>query len=121
MGFIVKFTLDDEFNEQILSRHRDNFTYNSFSEGQKLRIDLAILFAWREIAKIKNSLNTNLLIMDEVFDSSLDVDGVDSFMDILPSMGDINIMVISHTPEKIYDKFRSVMEFTMIKGFSHLK
>lgn len=120
MGFIVKFTLDEQFNEQILSRHRDKFSYNNFSEGQKLRIDLAILLTWREVAKLKNSLNTNLLIMDEVFDSSLDQEGVDAFMDILPSMGDSNIMVISHTPEKLYDKFRSNMEFKMDQNFSQL-
>ena len=120
MGFIVKFTLDEQFNEQILSRHRDNFSYNNFSEGQKLRIDLAILLTWREVAKLKNSLNTNLLIMDEVFDSSLDQEGVDAFMDILPSMGDSNIMVISHTPEKLYDKFRSHLGFTMVQNFSSM-
>ena len=121
MGFMVKFTLDEQFNEQILSRHRDKFSYNNFSEGQKLRIDLAILLTWREVAKLKNSLNTNLLIMDEVFDSSLDQEGVDAFMDILPSMGDSNIFVISHTPEKLYDKFRSHLAFKVIQGFSHME
>ncbi len=120
MGFIVKFTLDDQFNEQILSRHRDKFSYNNFSEGQKLRIDLAILLTWREVAKLKNSLNTNLLIMDEVFDSSLDQEGVDAFMDILPSMGDSNIFVVSHTPDKLYDKFRSHINFTMVQNFSNM-
>ncbi len=120
MGFMVQFTLDDQFNEQILARHRDKFSYNNFSEGQKLRIDLAILLTWREVAKLKNSLNTNLLIMDEVFDSSLDQEGVDAFMDILPSMGDSNIFVVSHTPDKLYDKFRSHINFTMVKNFSNM-
>lgn len=120
MGFIVKFTLDEQFNEQILSRYRDKFSYNNFSEGQKLRIDLAILLTWREVAKLKNSLNTNLLIMDEVFDSSLDQEGVDAFMEILPSMGDSNIFVVSHTPDKLYDKFRSHLGFTMSQNFSNI-
>ena len=118
MGLIIKFTLDDQFNEVILSRHRDKFSYNNFSEGQKLRIDLAILMSWREVAKMKNSLSTNLLIMDEVLDSSLDQEGVDAFMDIIPSLGDSNVFVISHTPEKLYDKFRSHIGFTMVKNFS---
>ncbi len=121
MGFIVKFTLDEQFNEQILSRYRDTFSYNNFSEGQKLRIDLAILLTWREVAKLKNSLNTNLLIMDEVFDSSLDQEGVDAFMDIIPSMGDSNIFVVSHTPDKLHDKFRSHIGFTMDKNFSTIE
>ena len=120
MGFIVKFTLDDQFNEIILSRHRDKFSYNNFSEGQKLRIDLAILMTWREVAKRKNSLSTNLLIMDEVFDSSLDQEGVDAFVDLIPSLGDSNIFIISHTPEKLNDKFRSHMEFKISQNFSVL-
>lgn len=120
MGFMIKFTLDDQFNEQILSRFRDKFSYNNFSEGQKLRIDLAILMTWREIAKVKNSLNTNLLIMDEVFDSSLDQEGVDAFIDILPSLGDTNVFVVSHTPDKLYDKFRSQIAFTNQQNFSSI-
>jgi len=120
MGFLIKFTLDEQFNEVILSRYVDGFSYNNFSEGQKLRIDLAILLTWREVAKLKNSLNTNLLIMDEVFDSSLDQDGVDSFMEILPSLGDSNIFVVSHTPDKLYDKFRSHIGFTLAKNFSSI-
>lgn len=120
MGFLIKFTLDEQFNEVILSRYVDGFSYNNFSEGQKLRIDLAILLTWREVAKLKNSLNTNLLIMDEVFDSSLDQDGVDAFMEILPSLGDSNIFVVSHTPDKLYDKFRSQIGFTMSKNFSSI-
>lgn len=118
MGFLIKFTLDDQFNEQILSRYRDKFSYNNFSEGQKLRIDLAILMTWREIAKIKNSLNTNLLIMDEVFDSSLDQEGVDAFIDLLPVLGDANVFVISHTHEKLQDKFRSHIGFKQVQNFS---
>lgn len=120
MGFIVKFTLDESFNENILSRYHDKFSYNNFSEGQKLRIDLAILLTWREVAKLKNSLNTNLLIMDEVFDSSLDQDGVDAFMEIIPSLGDSNIFVVSHTPDKLYDKFRSHLSFTLNQNFSNI-
>lgn len=118
MGFMVKFTLDDQFNEHILSRYRDKFSYNNFSEGQKLRIDLAILMTWREIAKIKNCLSTNLLIMDEIFDSSLDQTGVDAFVDLLPAIGDSNVFVISHTPDKLYDKFRSHINFTLDQNFS---
>ena len=119
MGFIVKFTLDDQFNEIILSRHRDKFSYNNFSEGQKLRIDLAILMTWREVAKRKNSLSTNLLIMDEVFDSSLDQEGVDAFVDLIPSLGDSNIFIISHTPEKLNDKFRSHMNLKYLKTLAY--
>ena len=97
MDFFVNFTLDEEFNETIKSRHRDDFHYHSFSEGEKLRIDLAILFTWREIAKLKNSTNTNLLILDEIFDSSLDTSGTDEFMRILyHTMNKENVFVISH-------------------------
>jgi len=97
MDFFVNFTLDDEFNETIKSRHRDEFNYNSFSEGEKLRIDLSILFTWREIAKMKNSMNTNLLILDEIFDSSLDASGTDEFMRILTNkLAKENVFVISH-------------------------
>ena len=120
MGFFIQFTLDNEFNETILSRYRDNFSYASFSEGQKLRIDLAILLTWREIAKLKNSLNTNLLIMDEVFDSSLDQSGVDSFVNMIPSMENTNIFVVSHTPDKLVDKFRSEIGFKMENNFSEM-
>lgn len=120
MGFFVQFNLDPEFNETILSRYRDNFSYASFSEGQKLRIDLAILLTWREIAKLKNSLNTNLLIMDEVFDSSLDQAGVDAFVDMIPAMSDTNVFVVSHTPDKLVDKFRSEIAFKMENNFSEM-
>lgn len=120
MGFFVQFNLDETFNETILSRYRDSFSYSSFSEGEKLRIDLAILLTWREIAKIKNAMNTNLLIMDEIFDSSLDQTGVDSFIDLIPTMEKVNIFVISHTPTKLADKFRSTIKFTKVGNFSEL-
>ncbi len=120
LGFFVKFELDEMFNETILSRYRDNFSYASFSEGQKLRIDLAILLTWREIAKLKNSLNTNLLIMDEVFDSSLDQEGVDAFVNMIPTMENTNIFVVSHTPDKLTDKFRSQISMKMEGNFSEM-
>ena len=120
MGFFIQFELDEEFNELILSRYRDKFSYASFSEGQKLRIDLAILLTWREIAKLKNSLNTNLLIMDEVFDSSLDQAGVDSFVGIIPHMEDANIFVVSHTPDKLFDRFDRRIQFDMESNFSRM-
>lgn len=120
MGFFIQFNLDNEFNETILSRYRDKFSYASFSEGQKLRIDLSILLTWREIAKLKNSLNTNLLIMDEVFDSSLDQSGVDSFVNMIPSMENTNMFVVSHTPDKLVDKFRSEIAFKMENNFSEM-
>ena len=106
MDFFVNFTLDEEFNETIKSRYRDEFNYHSFSEGEKLRIDLAILFTWREIAKLKNSTNTNLLILDEIFDSSLDASsGTDEFMRILKSLAKENVFVISHKGDTLIDKF----------------
>jgi DNA repair exonuclease SbcCD ATPase subunit len=120
LGFFVKFELDEMFNETILSRYRDSFSYASFSEGQKLRIDLAILLTWREIAKLKNSLNTNLLIMDEVFDSSLDQEGVDAFVNMIPTMENTNIFVVSHTPDKLTDKFRSQISMKMEGNFSQM-
>jgi DNA repair exonuclease SbcCD ATPase subunit len=119
--FFVKFELDDTFSETILSRHKDKFSYASFSEGQKLRIDLAILLTWREIAKMKNAMSTNLLIMDEIFDSSLDQSGVDAFIDLIPKMEHANIFVISHTPAKLYDKFKNIIEVELDGNFSVLK
>ena len=121
LGLPVTFMLDDRFNETILARHRDNFSYNSFSEGQKLRIDLSIMLAWRDLCKIKNSMDSNLLIMDEIFDSSLTQSGVDSFIEILQDMKDINTFVISHTPEKLADRFDSTIEVSLINGFSQIK
>ena len=121
MDFFVNFTLDEEFNETIKSRHRDDFQYHSFSEGEKLRIDLAILFTWREIAKLKNSTNTNLLILDEIFDSSLDTSGTDEFMRILyHTMNKENVFVISHKGDTLIDKFPRVMKFEKYKNFTRM-
>jgi len=121
MDFFVNFSLDEEFNETIKSRHRDEFNYHSFSEGEKLRIDLAILFTWREIAKLKNSTNTNLLILDEIFDSSLDSSGTDEFMRILhTTMEKENVFVISHKGDTLIDKFPRVMKFEKYKNFTRM-
>jgi len=121
MDFFVNFTLDDEFNETIKSRHRDEFNYHSFSEGEKLRIDLAILFTWREIAKLKNSTNTNLLILDEIFDSSLDASGTDEFMRILSNkLAKENVFVISHKGDTLLDKFPSILKFEKYKNFTRM-
>ena len=121
MDFFVNFTLDEEFNETIKSRYRDEFNYHSFSEGEKLRIDLSILFTWREIAKLKNSTNTNLLILDEIFDSSLDTSGTDEFMRILyTTMAKENVFVISHKGDTLIDKFPRVMKFEKYKNFTRM-
>ena len=120
MEFYVNFTLDENFNETIKSRYRDEFTYASFSEGEKMRIDLALLFTWRAIAKMKNSTNTNLLILDEIFDSSLDCTGTDEFLKILNTLGDENVFVISHKQDVLVDKFRSTIKFEKMKNFSHV-
>ena len=120
MEFYVNFTLDENFNETIKSRFRDEFTYASFSEGEKMRIDLALLFTWRAIAKMKNSTNTNLLILDEIFDSSLDGTGTDEFLKILNTLAKENVFVISHKGDTLYDKFRSVVKFEKVKNFSHV-
>jgi DNA repair exonuclease SbcCD ATPase subunit len=120
MEFYVNFTLDENFEETIKSRYRDEFSYASFSEGEKMRIDLALLFTWRAIAKMKNSTNTNLLILDEIFDSSLDGTGTDEFLKILNTLGDENVFVISHKQDALADKFRSTIKFEKIKNFSHV-
>jgi len=120
MEFYVNFTLDENFEETIKSRHRDDFSYSSFSEGEKMRIDLALLFTWRAVAKMKNSANTNLLILDEIFDSSLDGTGTDEFLKILNTLGDENVFVISHKQDALADKFRSTVKFEKIKNFSHM-
>ena len=121
MDFFVNFTLDEEFKETIKSRYRDEFNYHSFSEGEKLRIDLAILFTWREIAKLKNSTNTNLLVLDEIFDSSLDTSGTDEFMRILyTTMAKENVFVISHKGDTLIDKFPRVMKFEKYKNFTRM-
>ena len=121
MDFFVNFHLDEEFNETIKSRFRDTFNYNSFSEGEKLRIDLALLFTWRTIAKMKNSTNTNLLILDEVFDSSLDSTGTDDFFKILKQLTTENTFIISHKGDIMFDKFTNIIRFEKYKNFTRLQ
>jgi DNA repair exonuclease SbcCD ATPase subunit len=118
MDFFVNFNIDENFQETIKSRFRDEFSYASFSEGEKMRIDLALLFTWRAIAKMKNSTNTNLLILDEIFDSSLDGTGTDDFLKILNTFSDQNVFVISHKQDMLFDKFRSIVQFKKEKNFS---
>lgn len=120
MDFFVNFNIDENFQETIKSRFRDEFSYASFSEGEKMRIDLALLFTWRAVAKMKNSTNTNLLILDEIFDSSLDGTGTDDFLKILNTFNDQNVFVISHKQDMLFDKFRSIIQFKKEKNFSHL-
>jgi DNA repair exonuclease SbcCD ATPase subunit len=121
MDFFVKFELDESFNESIKSRFRDEFTYASFSEGEKMRIDLAILFTWRQIAKMKNSVNTNLLLLDEIFDSSLDVAGTDYFLSVMDTLGEnTNVFVISHKGDVLLDKFKNNIRFEKTNDFSTL-
>ena len=110
--------IDENFNETIKSRFRDDFTYANFSEGEKMRIDLALLFTWRAIAKMKNSTNTNLLILDEIFDSSLDTDGTDAFLKILSTFDKENVFVISHKQDMLFDKFRHTIKFQKERNFS---
>ena len=119
MDAYIHFELDEAFNESVKSRFRDDFTYASFSEGEKMRIDLAILFTWRQIAKMKNSVNTNLLLLDEIFDSSLDTAGTDYFLNLMNQFGEnSNIFVISHKGDQLFDKFRSVIKFEKRNDFS---
>jgi DNA repair exonuclease SbcCD ATPase subunit len=119
MDAYIHFELDEAFNEIVKSRHRDDFTYASFSEGEKMRIDLSILFTWRQIAKMKNSVNTNLLLLDEIFDSSLDTAGTDYFLNLMNQFGEnTNIFVISHKGDQLFDKFRSVVKFEKRNDFS---
>jgi DNA repair exonuclease SbcCD ATPase subunit len=121
MDFFVSFELDEAFNESIKSRHRDDFSYASFSEGEKQRIDLALLFTWRTIAKMKNSASTNLLLLDEVFDSSLDANGTEFVMNLLSTIGeDTNVFVISHKGDQLQDKFASVFKFEKHQNFSRV-
>jgi DNA repair exonuclease SbcCD ATPase subunit len=121
MDFFVQFNLDEKFDETIKSRHRDDFSYASFSEGEKQRIDLALLFTWRTIAKMKNSVATNLLILDEVFDSSLDNNGTDYVMTLLDTVGeDTNVFVISHKGDQLFDKFRSLIKFEKKNNYSEM-
>jgi DNA repair exonuclease SbcCD ATPase subunit len=122
LDFFVHFHLDESFQEVIRSRHRDEFTYDSFSEGEKQRIDLALLFTWRQVAKMKNSVSTNLLLLDETFDSSLDHDGVENLLKILYTLGDdTNVFVISHKGEILDGKFNNKIEFVKEKNFSKMK
>jgi DNA repair exonuclease SbcCD ATPase subunit len=120
LGFFVKFTLNETFEEKILFRHMEEYSYESFSEGEKIRINLAILLTWREISKLKNNMKCNLLIMDEIFDSSLDQSGIDSFIDLIPTIDNINLIVISHTPDKLIDKFDKIIEFSKKGNFSRV-
>jgi len=120
MEFYVNFTLDENFDETIKSRFRDDFTYASFSEGEKMRIDLALLFTWRAIAKMKNSTNTNLLVLDEIFDSSLDSSGTDEFLKILNTLEGENVFVISHKQDVLVDKFKHTLKFEKNKNFSKM-
>jgi DNA repair exonuclease SbcCD ATPase subunit len=121
MDFFVNFNINENFEETIKSRHRDEFAYANFSEGEKMRIDLALLFTWRQIAKLKNSTNTNLLILDEVFDSSLDTVGTEEFLKLIHDMGnETNVFVISHKGDVLFDKFRSVIKFEKKNNFSQV-
>jgi DNA repair exonuclease SbcCD ATPase subunit len=120
LDFFVNFTLDESFKEVIKSRHRDEFSYHNFSEGEKQRIDMALMLTWRAIAKLKNSANTNLLILDEVFDSSLDTSGTEELMKILHMLEDVNLFVISHKGDILHDKFINVIKFDKVKNFSRI-
>jgi DNA repair exonuclease SbcCD ATPase subunit len=122
LDFFVSFNLDENFTETIRSRHRDDFSYSSFSEGEKQRIDLSLLFAWRQVAKMKNSSNTNLLILDEVFDASLDSDGIDNLLKIMNTLdADTRIFVISHKQDLLEGKFEQKIEFEKVKNFTKIK
>lgn len=122
LDFFVSFHLDESFQEEIKSRHRDTFNYASFSEGEKMKIDLALLFTWRKIASMKNSASTNLLVLDETFDSSLDNDGIENLMKIIDSLeADTNVIIISHKRDILESKFENVVEFVKTKNFSSIK
>lgn len=121
MDFFVVFELNENFEETIKSRHRDDFSYESFSEGEKMRIDLALLFTWRAVSKLRNSASTNLLIMDEVFDSSLDSNGTEEFLKIINTLTtDTNLFIISHKGDQLFDKFHSLIKFEKHKNFSRI-
>ncbi len=120
LDFFVNFNLDESFKETVKSRHRDEFSYNSFSEGEKQRIDMALMLTWRAVAKLKNSSNTNLLILDEIFDSSLDANGTEYLMSILHMLEDVNLFVISHKGDILQDKFANVIRFQKTKNFSRI-
>ena len=117
----MKFELDEQFNETIKSRYRDVFGYSNFSEGEKMRIDLALLFSWRAVAKLKNSTNTNILILDEIFDSSLDGEGTEAFFKILnKTLQNENTFIISHKGDILFDKFTNIIKFEKYKNFARL-
>ena len=121
MDFFVNFTLDEEFNEKLMSRFRDDFSYASFSEGEKQKIDLSLLFTWREVARMKNSVATNLLILDETLDGALDGVGIESLIETLHGLNnDDNIFVISHRGDQFAEKFENNLKFEKIKNFSEL-
>ena len=120
MDFYISFHLDEEFNETVKSRFRDTFNYNNFSEGEKMRIDLALLFTWRDIARMKNSTNTNLLILDEIFDSSLDGQGTDDFFKIIKGLEKENIFIISHKGDILFDRFTNIIKFEKHQNFTQL-
>jgi len=120
MDFYISFNLDEEFNETVKSRFRDTFNYNNFSEGEKMRIDLALLFTWRDIARMKNSTNTNLLLLDEIFDSSLDGQGTDDFFKIIKTLEKENIFIISHKGDILFDKFTNIIKYEKIQNFTQL-
>jgi DNA repair exonuclease SbcCD ATPase subunit len=120
LDFFCQFHLDENFNESVKSRHRDEFSYNSFSEGQKLRIDLALIFTWREIARMKNSVTCNLVFFDEIFDSSLDGAGMDLALGLLDNMKDSNVFVVSHRDSNV-DKYPNVIYIDMRNNFSYVK
>ena len=121
MDFPIHFTLNEEFKETIQSRHRDDFSYESFSEGEKKRIDLALLLTWRSIARLKNSASCNVLVLDEVFDSSLDINGTEEFLKIIHELEHANVFVISHKTDSLVDKFHHVITFEKQRGFSAIK
>ena len=120
MDFYINFSLDEEFKESIKSPVHEDFSYESFSEGEKMRIDLSLLFTWRDIAKMKNSVSTNLLILDEIFDSSLDGQGTDEFLRILNTLDNENVFVISHKGDQLVDKFRNSIKFEKTQNFSRI-
>jgi len=122
LDFYVHFDLDESFTETIRSRHRDAFSYDSFSEGEKQRIDLSLLFTWRQVARMKNSISTNLLMLDETFDSSLDEAGIENLIKIIHTLGeDTNVFIISHKGEILDGKFENKIEFVKDKNFSKMK
>jgi DNA repair exonuclease SbcCD ATPase subunit len=120
LDFFVNFNLDESFKETIKSRHRDDFTYASFSEGEKQRIDMALMLTWRAVAKLKNSASTNILILDEIFDSSLDTNGTEDLMKILGMLEGSNLFVISHKGDMLQDKFMNVIKFEKVNNFSRI-